>query len=185
MRTLSLVGWAGPRTPPAEPEALRQWRSLRVARAAERFFSRRPGALGVALGTAAPLRPDGRRWIDAVDIGAPGWWWQAGLPHGPFDAPMLIVAEGLLTRLSPERAQALLWAVGEFAPPGTVLLADAAGARWPLAAPWCLPQRQALCAPHARLRLDGLQRLPGWRARVLELATGVPPWALYEIGVDA
>jgi O-methyltransferase involved in polyketide biosynthesis len=101
--------------------------------------------------------------------------------------PMLIVAEGLLDALPAAEVRALLRAVGDHAPPGTLLLADAA-ADAP-AAP-LLSDAAALSA--LRLRCDERHRLPEapgllrrWVARLVELVRGRPARALYELGVNA
>lgn len=147
--------------PAPAPVWLQQRRSAIVAQVSARFLARHRAARRVVIGPAPRVeRP-------------------------PTGQPWLLVAEGLLTTLpAPDAADLLRW-VGEQAPPGSLLLADAAGARWPVAAPWQLAGVPALCAPHPRLRVDEVHHLPGWRATAWALLAGVPPWALYEIGVDA
>jgi hypothetical protein len=157
MSALSL----GADVPTPAPAWLQAWRRATVAQVSARFLARQPGARPVVLGPALRVElPTGRQ-------------------------PWLLLAEDLLTRLPAPDTTALLRWVGERAPAGSLLLADAAGARWPVAAPWQLPDVPALCAPHPRLRVDEVHRLPGWRATAWALLGGVPPWALYEIGVDA
>lgn len=179
------VSAGSPRAGPWPPRAGAQCAAL-VARLAARFFARHPHSLGVALGPA-PV-PGAPRRIDAVDVRQRGWWRQAGLPRGALEPPMFLLAVDLLDHLPPEPALALLWAVGEHAPPGTLLLADARGSG-PIGR--ALADRAALARVHPRLRRDDVHRpLEAcglgwrWRGRLAEVWRGVPPWALYEVGVD-
>jgi O-methyltransferase involved in polyketide biosynthesis len=211
---------------------LSRGRTMRAA--AQRFFARHPRALGVALGAGLShpfqwLDTGSNLWIDAdlpevnrlrqrwlpadgarrlnadLDITAPGWWQRLGLPSARHEPPLLLWAEGLVEQFNREQVQTLLWAVGEFAPPGSKLLLDCRA--WPLAgrrpsrrglrpgdAPLRFGLRHAgeLTEPHKRLRIDAVHAVlepQGLRHRALgalfRVAFGTPMWAVYELGLDA
>lgn len=171
---------------PALPADAPAVRNALVGRLAAAFIARHPQALGVPLGAGSV--PGARRSVAAVDVRQRGWWQLAGLPRGGARPPLLIVAGGLLDHLAPEPALALLWAVGEHAPPGSLLLADVAGTTPPGRT---LADPAALARVHPRLRRDARHRPleacgPAWRwrGRLAEVLHGVPAWALYEIGID-
>ncbi len=193
-------------------------RATVLRRRAADFLAPRPRSIGVVLGaglSSAYLHRGGALWLDAdapavmawrrrlpveattprvleaaVDLDRPGWWQALALPRGRHDPPLLAVGEGLLARLDAARRESLLWAFGEFAPPGTRLLLDAAGG--PGAGARGLRHPLELTAPHPRLRLDAVY--PVFELRSLAHALGGTLWratagrrwhAVYELGVDA
>lgn len=197
-------------------------------------FERHPGAVGVSLGAGLSHYfqwvDNGRNiWIDAdlpevtrlrqrwlpsqndrrinarCDLTQPEWWQRLGLPDRSHPQPVLLLAEGLVMYLQPDKVQALLWAVGEFAPPGSRLLLDSLA--WPAVgrAAWHpsvrhtgtqfrygLRRTEELAACHPRLHLNAVHPvmepygLPySVVGPVLRALLGVPAYAVYELGVDA
>lgn len=151
-----------------------------------------------------PATDEGRRNA-AVDLTRPGWWQRLGLPSGRREPPVLLLCEGVLMYLEPAQVQAVLREVGENAPPGSHLLLDAlcwlavgreerhlsvrhTGAKFR----WGPRHWSELTAPHVRLRLDGEHRvMEGYglpyslAAPLFRFASGVPFYAVADIGVDA
>jgi O-methyltransferase involved in polyketide biosynthesis len=201
---------------------------------ASAFFARHPRALGVALGAGLShyfqwLDTGANVWIDAdlpevtqlrqrwlpatpvrrinaaVDVSAPGWWQQLALPEGSYGEPQLLLAEGLVMYLEPAQVRALLWAVGQFAPPGSRLLLDAMA--WPAVGRaarhpavrhtgaefrFGVRRIEELAAAHPRLRLDAIHPvmepygLPyNLLGPLMRVCLAVPAYAIYELGVDA
>jgi len=151
-------------------------------------------------------RGDGAQRLNVnLDVTTPGWWQRLALPSGRHAPPLLAIVEGLVTGLQPAQVHSLLRAFDEFAPPGTRLLLDSlcwlavdrrtrrrgagdAGAN----VTFGLRRPGELIEPHRRLRLDEVHPVmgPGGSLQaVLEPAfrffTGVPYYAVYELGVDA
>lgn len=209
-------------------------RTHRFRQRASDHFARHPGGIGVVLGAGLShyfqWLDNGRNiWIDAdlpevthlrkrwlpceqarrmnasLDITQPGWWHRLGLPGGREGPPVLLLAEGLVMYLRPAQVQAMLWAVGEFAPAGSRLLLDALA--WPAVgraalhpsvrhteAQFQFGLRRAgeLAAAHPRLRLDAVHtvmepyglpyKLVG---PAMKFLLGVPLYAVYELGVEA
>jgi len=192
--------------------------------AAARFFDRHPRGLGVSLGAGLShpfqwLDNGSNRWIDVdlpevaqlrqcwlppeharrqtahADLAGAGWWQRLGLPSGLHEAPLLLLAEDLVHHLDPAAVQRLLWNVGQYAPPGSMLLLDALA--WPLARrvgpdAFGLRRSAELAALHPRLRLDAVhptfRRHSAWHrlaSPLFQVLFGVPAVAVYELGVDA
>jgi O-methyltransferase involved in polyketide biosynthesis len=192
--------------------------------AAARFFDRHPRGLGVSLGAGLShpfqwLDKGSNRWLDVdlpevaqlrqrwlpaehprrhtaqADLAGAGWWQRLGLPSGRHEAPVLLLAEDLVHHLDPAAVQRLLWNVGQYAPPGSMLLLDALA--WPLARRlgpngFGLRRSAELAAMHPRLRLDAVhhtfRRHSAWHrvaSPLFQVLFGVPGVAVYELGVDA
>jgi len=200
--------------------------------AAQCFFARHPRATGVALGAGlshyhqwldnghnhwvdvdrAPVTALRERWLPsapprrrnrAADLTDPGWWHQAGLPQDRDGTPLLLLAEGVLMYLEPEQVDRLLWLFGEYAPPGSLLLADCFGRQlvglenWHpsvrLTAArfrWGLKAIEDLARPHRRLHIvaeqpvmDAMGAPEAYLARWFRFFTGVPFYSVYLLGV--
>lgn len=146
-----------------------------------------------------------RRLNVNVDVTVQGWWGSLALPTGSHALPVLSIVEGLLMYLQPAQVRSLLHTFGECAPPGTRLLLDslcwlAVGAekRHPSVRhtdarfTYGLRQPGELAAAHPRLRLDAVHAVMepyGMPYSLLgpafKFVTGVPFYAVYELGVDA
>ncbi len=146
----------------------------------------------------------GRRVNASADLTSAGWWEASGLPSGDHAPLLLAIAEGLVMYLEPEQVRRLLQTFGEQAAPGTRLLVDsfcwlaigrekrhpsvrhtAARFRFGLRRP------DELTRPHPRLHLRAVHPVMEaygppysllWPA--FRWFTGVPFYAVYELGVD-
>lgn len=139
-----------------------------------------------------------------MDLTAAGWWDRLDLADGPGDAPVFLMAEGVLMYLQPSTVNHLLKTFGERAPEGSVLAFDAmcwlaagrakqhpsvkhteAEFHWG-------PRRTAeLTAVSPRLKLSGTHTvmegygLPySWIGPSFHWMLGVPFYALYELAIS-
>jgi O-methyltransferase involved in polyketide biosynthesis len=199
--------------------------------AAHAFFDRHPHATGIALGAGlshyhqwldngtntwidldrAPVVALRERWLPAAprrqnrtaDLARRDWWQHAGLPQDRNGEPLLLLAEGVLMYLEPEQVQRLLWLIGEYAPPGSLLLADCFGRHmvgleaWHpsvrLTAArfrWGLQAVEDLAQPHRRLQvvaeqpvMDAMGAAEAYAAGWFRFITGVPFYSVYLLGV--
>lgn len=200
--------------------------------AAQAFFAQHPLATGVALGAGLShyhqwLDNGRNRWIDidrapvvalrerwlpsgtprrlnrVADLAEPDWWLQAGLPQDRGGSPLLLIAEGLLMYLEPAQVQRLLWLLGEYAPAGSLLLADCFGG--PLVGMeawhpsvrltqarfrWGLKDVDELARAHPRLHLiaeqavmDAMGAPEAFAARWFRFLTGAPFYSVCLLGV--
>ena len=66
-----------------------------------------------------------RHDLRELDLSAPGWWEQLGLPRKRQAQPVFLFTEGVLMYLTPEQVNAVFTTFGERAPAGSVLAFDA------------------------------------------------------------
>lgn len=142
-----------------------------------------------------------RHDLRELDLTAPDWWEQLGLPTRRSAAPVFLFTEGVLMYLTPEQVRSVLATFGERAPAGSVLAFDAmcwlgvgrakqhpsvrtTGAEFQ----WGIRRAGELTQPHARLRLDSSYRvLQGMGlaytlfAPMVLLLLGVSLYAVYEL----
>ncbi|MES2246297.1 MAG: class I SAM-dependent methyltransferase [Pseudomonadota bacterium] len=142
-----------------------------------------------------------RHDLRELDLTAPDWWEQLGLPRKRQAQPVFLFTEGVLMYLTPEQVNAVFTTFGERAPAGSVLAFDAmcwlavgrarqhpsvraTGAEFH----WGLRRTDELTQPHPRLRLDGTYRVMegyGWPytlfAPMVLFFLGVPVYAVYAL----
>ncbi|HEX7868189.1 MAG TPA: class I SAM-dependent methyltransferase [Variovorax sp.] len=142
-----------------------------------------------------------RHDVRELDLTAPDWWEQLGLPRKRNAQPVFLFTEGVLMYLEPEQVQAVLATFGERAPPGSVLAFDAMcwlavgrGKQHPSVRStgaefkWGIRRAAELAQPHPRLQLSATYRvlegigLPYTLfAPMVMLFLGVPLYALYAL----
>ena len=144
---------------------------------------------------------NGRHDLRELDLTAPDWWEQLGLPALRDAAPVFLFTEGVLMYLTPAQVQAVLATFGERAPAGSVLAFDAmcwlgvgrakqhpsvrtTGAEFQ----WGIRRADELTQPHPRLRLASSYRvLQGMGlaytlfAPMVLMLLGVSLYAVYEL----
>jgi len=142
-----------------------------------------------------------RHDLRELDLTAPGWWEQLGLPRKRQAQPVFLFTEGVLMYLTPEQVNAVFATFGERAPAGSVLAFDAmcwlavgrarqhpsvraTGAEFQ----WGLRRYEDLTQPHPRLHLDGTYRVMegiGWPytlfAPMVLFFLGVPIYVVYAL----
>lgn len=142
-----------------------------------------------------------RHDLRELDLTAPDWWEQLGLPATRNAQPVFLFTEGVLMYLKPEQVQAVLATFGERAPAGSVLAFDAmcwlgvgrarqhpsvrtTGAEFQ----WGIRRATELTQPHPRLRLDSAYRVlqgigPAYTlfAPLVLLLLGVSLYAVYAL----
>ncbi len=130
------------------------WRTEVIKTAGRQFFEKHPQSTGVNLGSGLSsyfqwFDNGTNHWLDAdlaevmslrrlcfqvlrphcqdktINITQPGWWKRLRLPTGPNAQPVFLICEGVLMYLSPAQVQAVLYEVGEHAPPGSEIIFDA------------------------------------------------------------
>jgi O-methyltransferase involved in polyketide biosynthesis len=142
-----------------------------------------------------------RHDVRTLDLTAPDWWEQLGLPRKRNAQPVFLFTEGVFMYLQPAQVQAVLATFGERAPAGSVLAFDAmcwlavgrakqhpsvraTGAEFH----WGIRRTGELAQAHPRLRLDTTFRvlegigLPYTLfAPMVMLLLGVPLYAVYAL----
>ena len=142
-----------------------------------------------------------RHDLRTLDLTAPDWWDQLGLPRKRNARPVFLFTEGVLMYLQPEQVQAVFATFGERAPAGSVLAFDAmcwlavgrarqhpsvrtTGAEFH----WGIRRAAELTQSHPRLALDATYRvmegigLPYMLfAPMVMLLLGVPLYAVYAL----
>ena len=115
---------------------------------------------------------NGRHDLRELDLTAPDWWEQLGLPESRNAPPVFLFTEGVLMYLEPAQVQAVLATFGERAPAGSMLAFDAmcwlgvgrakqhpsvrtTGAEFR----WGVRRPAELTQPHPRLQLTATYRL--------------------------
>ncbi|WP_205736679.1 class I SAM-dependent methyltransferase [Acidovorax cavernicola] len=146
-----------------------------------------------------------RHDLRELDLTAPDWWDQLGLPRKRQAQPVFLFTEGVLMYLEPEQVNAVFATFGERAPPGSVLAFDAmcwlavgrarqhpsvraTGAEFR----WGLRRSEDLTRPHPHLQLEGTYRVMegmGWPytlfAPMVLFFLGVPIYAVYALKAKA
>jgi O-methyltransferase involved in polyketide biosynthesis len=142
-----------------------------------------------------------RHDVRALDLTAPDWWEQLGLPRKRNAQPVFLFTEGVFMYLKPEQVRAVIATFGERAPAGSMLAFDAmcwlavgrarqhpsvraTGAEFQ----WGIRRESELAQAHPRLRLEGSYRvLEGIGmpytlfAPMVMLFLGVPLYAVYAL----
>lgn len=142
-----------------------------------------------------------RHNLRELDLTAPDWWEQLGLPRKRNAEPVFLFTEGVLMYLKPEQVNSVLATFGERAPAGSVLVFDAMcwlavgrGKQHPSVRAtgaeflWGIHRSSELTQPHPRLELTATYRvlegigLPYTLfAPMVMLFLGVPLYALYAL----
>jgi O-methyltransferase involved in polyketide biosynthesis len=145
-----------------------------------------------------------RHDVRTLDLTAPDWWEQLGLPRRRHAQPVFLFTEGVFMYLTPAQVQAVLATFGERAPAGSVLAFDAmcwlavgrarqhpsvraTGAEFQ----WGIRRTGELAQAHARLRLantfrvmEGIGLPYALFAPMAMLLLGVPLYAVYALEVS-